>query len=123
MNLPQLLDHLREYEGKKFKAVSSADLKLDKDDKTDDNKDLTKNADNFAGYLKTIYGDKVADVKVSERLVDSPCILVSQAEGPSVQMEKMMKMMNKDYAYSKRVFEINKNNDLIQEMIRHMESN
>ncbi len=113
-----VLDHLREYEGKKFKAVSSADLKLDEKEKADDDKDLKKDADNFAGYLKTIYGEKVADVKVSERLVDSPCILVSQAEGPSVQMEKMMKMMNKDYAYAKRVFEINQNNDLIKELIR-----
>ena len=112
-----VIDHLREFEGKQFKIVSSADLKLDKEDKKED-KDLKKDSDNFAGYLKTIYGDKVADVKISERLVDSPCILVNQSEGPSVQMEKMMKMMNKEYAYAKRVFEINKNNVLIKELIR-----
>ncbi len=113
-----VIDHLREFEGKQFKIVSSADLKLDKEDKKDEDKDLKKDSDNFAGYLKTIYGDKVADVKISERLVDSPCILVNQSEGPSVQMEKMMKMMNKEYAYAKRVFEINKNNVLIKELIR-----
>ncbi len=113
-----VIDHLREFEGKQFKIVSSADLKLDKDDKKEEDKDLKKDSDNFAGYLKTIYGDKVADVKISERLVDSPCILVNQSEGPSVQMEKMMKMMNKEYAYAKRVFEINKNNILIKELIR-----
>jgi molecular chaperone HtpG len=113
-----VIDHLREYNGKKFKIVSSADLKLDNDDKKDENKDLQKDADNFAGYLKTIYGDRIADVKVSERLIDSPCILVNQSEGPSVQMEKMMKMINKDYSYAKRVFEINKDNELIKELIR-----
>jgi len=113
-----VIDHLREFDGKKFKIVSSADLKLDKDDKKEENKDLKKDADNFAVYLKTIYGEKIADVKVSERLVDSPCILVNQAEGPSVQMEKMMKMINKEYSYAKRVFEINKDNELIKELIR-----
>jgi len=113
-----VIDHLREFEGKKFKIVSSADLKLDKKDDKEEDKGLKKDSDNFAGYLKTIYGKKVADVKVSERLVDSPCILVNQAEGPSVQMEKMMKMMNKDYNYAKRILEINKDNTLIKELIR-----
>ncbi len=112
-----VIDHLREFDGKQFKIVSSADLKLDKEDKEED-KDLKKDSDNFTGYLKTIYGEKVAEVKISERLIDSPCILVNQSEGPSVQMEKMMKMMNKEYSYAKRIFEINKNNDLIKELIR-----
>jgi len=33
-------------------------------------------------------------------------------------MEKVIKMVNKDYSYSKKVFEINPDNALIKEMVR-----
>ncbi|MBU1338424.1 MAG: molecular chaperone HtpG, partial [Acidobacteria bacterium] len=61
---------------------------------------------------------RVADVKRSNRLVDSPCLLVHAPGAPSIQMEKMMKLSNKDYPFAKRVFEINPDNSLIREMMR-----
>jgi HSP90 family molecular chaperone len=33
-------------------------------------------------------------------------------------MEKVIKMSNKDYAFTKRIIEINQKNDLIKEMVR-----
>jgi molecular chaperone HtpG len=111
-----VVDHLREYEGKIFKMVESADIKLEKEKKTDN--DYLKDVDNYIGYLKTIYGDRIADVRISSRLVESPCILVHPADGPSVQMEKIMKMVNKEYKYAKKVFEINPDNNLIKEIVR-----
>jgi molecular chaperone HtpG len=56
-------------------------------------------------------------VKVSRRLVDSPCLLLNPADGPSVQMEKIMKMVNKDYRLSKRVLEINPGHPLIRKLV------
>lgn len=111
-----VIENLREYSGKTFKMVESADIKLDKEKEED--KDYLKDLDNFIGYLKKLYGDKIADVRISNRLVESPCILVHPTDGPSAQMEKMMKMMNKGYKYTKKVFEINQDNPLIREMVR-----
>ena len=76
-----------------------------------------KDAENLVTYLKTIYGEQVQDVKISRRLIDSPCLLLNPADGPSVQMEKIMKMVNKDYPLSKRVFEINPGHPLIRKMV------
>ena len=59
----------------------------------------------------------VADVRRSKRLVDSPCVLVHDAAAPSIQMEKIMRMANKDYSFSKRILEINPDNSLIEEMV------
>lgn len=110
-----VLDHLREFDKKPFKMAESADIPLE--EKVAGDKEVMKEAENLVTYLKTAYGEQVQDVRVSKRLVDSPCLLLNPADGPSVQMEKIMKMVNKDYQLSRRVLEINPNHPLINQMI------
>jgi molecular chaperone HtpG len=112
-----VLDHLREYAEKKFKMVESAEIKLDKAADIKD-EDYLKDAAGYVTYLKKLYGDRIKDVKVSQRLVDSPCILVHPADSPSLQMEKVMKIMNKDFAFTRRIMEINLNNTLIKGLVK-----
>jgi HSP90 family molecular chaperone len=111
-----VLDHLREFSQKAFKMAESADIPLE-DKAVASDEAAAKDAENLVTYLKATYGDQVQDVKVSKRLVDSPCVLLNPADGPSVQMEKIMKMVDKDYQLSKRVFEINPGHPLIMKMI------
>jgi HSP90 family molecular chaperone len=111
-----VLDHLREYDKKIFKMAESADIPLEEKTGAVDTAYL-KDVDNFITYLKTIYGDQIKEVKISKRLTDSPCLLLNPADGPSVQMEKIMKMVNKDYQISKRVLEINPEHALIKKMV------
>ncbi len=111
-----VLDHLREYEKKPFKMAESADIPLEEKSESADTPYL-KEVDSFITYLKTIYGEQIKEVKVSKRLTDSPCLLLNPGDGPSVQMEKIMKMVNKDYQISKRVLEINPEHPLIQKMV------
>jgi HSP90 family molecular chaperone len=110
-------DHLQQYKGKLIRPVEMADIKLEEDEKEKD-KEAVKEAENYASYLKTIYGDRIEDVKVSARLVDSPCILVSSKSGPSPQLERIMRLQNQKADFSKKVMEINPKNKLIKEMIR-----
>jgi molecular chaperone HtpG len=111
-----VLDHLREYEKKSFKMAESADIPLEEKNETADAAYL-KDAENLVVYLKTIYGEQIQEVKISRRLTDSPCLLLNPADGPSAQMEKIMKMVNKDYQLGKRVFEINPEHALIKKMV------
>jgi len=111
-----VLDHLHDYDQKAFKMAESADIALEEKSESADAAQI-KDAENLVTYLKTVYGDAIQDVKISKRLVDSPCLLLNPADGPSVQMEKIMKMVNKDYQLSKRVFEINPGHPLIQRMV------
>ena len=46
--------------------------------------------------IKEILGENVQDVKVSTKLVDSACCLVAPDTGMDVQMERIMKIQNKD---------------------------
>ena len=91
-------------------------MKMKKDEKKDE--ETTKEAENLATYLKTTYGDRIQEVRISHRLVDSPCILVNSKDAPSIQLERMMRMQNQKADFSKKVLEINPKNDLIKEMVR-----
>lgn len=113
-----VLDSLSVYKEKPFKAVESAEIELDKKPETEEDSVFRENLDKFIAYLKKLYGERVADVRVSKRLVDSPALLAHLSQGPSLHMEKIIKMMNKDYTYSKKVLEINPENPLIKEMVR-----
>lgn len=111
------IDHLQTYKGKMFRPVEGADIKLDEEEK-EETKEAAKEAENLATYLKTVYGEKIQEVKVSQRLVDAPCIMVSSKDAPSVQLERMMRMQNQKADFSKKILEINPKNDLIKEMTR-----
>jgi len=110
-------DHLQQYKGKLIRPVEMADVKLEEDEKEKDRKE-EKDAENLASYMKTIFGDRIEDVKISKRLVDSPCILVSSRSGPSPQLERIMRLQNQKADFSKKIMEINPKNRLIKEMIR-----
>ena len=117
------VDHLQQYKGKLIRPVEVADIKLEEEKTEEDKTDkeyllYMKNAKNFTTYLKTIYGDRIEEVKISERLVDSPCILVSSKGGPSPQLERIMRLQNQKADFSKKVLEINPKNKLIKEMVR-----
>lgn len=102
-----------EYEGKSFKSIEKADIKIEHNEESE----ITEEAKNdLLSYFKTVLGDKVEDVMESKRLVDSPVTLVIGAEGMDPQMEKMMQYMEKNYTLSKRILEVNINHQLIKNL-------
>ena len=97
----------------KLSKVAAKDEKDDKEPKKD-NKDFDK----LARRIKDILGDKVEDVKISERLVDSPAVLVGTTTGMSSQMEKMMQMANPNSMPMKKVMEINTKHPMIVNLLK-----
>jgi molecular chaperone HtpG len=89
-----VMEHLREFDGKPLKAAEKADLNLNESKKEGALDDATGKA--LAEWLKTTLGDKVGEVRVSQRLVDSPAVVVDADKYMTNSMRRMLKAMKKD---------------------------
>ncbi len=103
------LSHLRSYQNREFKLAESSSVQLDQAPEKAENPEIK----DLVAYLEKLYGPRVAGVRISKRLHESPAILVHDQQAPSRQMEKMIKMVDRDYQFSKRILEINPDHGLI----------
>jgi len=94
-----VMNNVREFDGKKLTAADHADVKLSDLPKPEGGltEDQTKD---LAKWLKDTLGERVAEVKASDRLVDSPVLALNADKFMSPHMRRMMKAMKKDEADS-----------------------
>ena len=115
------------YDGKKFVSITQGSIDLsDFNEKKDDKstkEDVSKKFKDLTEGIKKSLGDNVTDVKISDKLIDSACCLVAPDSGMDVQMEKIMKMQNKDFKGMPRILEVNPNHSLMNHMSKILKSN
>ena len=89
-----VMSHVREFDGKRLIAADHADVKLD-DLPTPPGADALTGEQStaLAVWLKETLGDRVAEVKASGRLVDSPALALSADKLMSPHMRRLMKAM------------------------------
>ncbi|KAJ1692631.1 hypothetical protein LUZ63_009329 [Rhynchospora breviuscula] len=115
-----LMQYLMDYEDKKFQNVSKEGLKLGKDSKLKDLKESFKELTNW--WKDVLSSENVDSVKISNRLADTPCIVVTSKYGWSANMEKIMQAQTlsdskqASYMKGKRVLEINPRHPIIKEL-------
>lgn len=107
-----LMNHLTEYKEVQFQNIARGKLDdLDeeqaKDKKNEEESDLVKR---FAEHL----GERVAEVRASQRLVDSPSCLVLNEFEMGAQMRKIMQAAGQAVPESAPTFEINLDHPLIK---------
>jgi len=93
-------NNLNEFEGKKIVAAEQDSDELPLEEKNDENdsesSDIPKDElTDLTGWLKETLGEKVAEVRESRRLVDSPAVVLSSTGTHS--MQRVMQAMNKDF--------------------------
>ncbi len=94
-----VMNNAREFDGKKLIAADHADVKLS--DLPQPEGALGEAAvKELTGWLQTTLGDRVAEVKASDRLVDSPVLAVNADRFTSPHMRRVMKAMNRSGADS-----------------------
>ena len=117
------VQQLKEYDGKKLVCCTKEGLQLDETEEEKAKKEEVKaQYEALCRLMKDILGDKVEKVLVSDRVVDSPCVLVTGEYGWSANMERIMKAQAlrdnsmSGYMASKKTLEINPDNAIMQEL-------
>ena len=121
------LQNLGEYEKKKLKNVAKGEFKLWEEDEELQKKKEKKIEKDFKPLIewwKKLLGAKVENIVVSQRLTDSPCIMVGTEHGYSASMERIQKAQafaNQDkitaqFLYARKTLEINPNHPAIKQL-------
>lgn len=113
------MSHLQEFDGKALQDISRGELDLGKladEEKDEDSSDKPEDSDAVVGKIKEVLGDRVADVRTTSRLTESPACLVLGQDEMGSQMRKIMEAAGQAMPESKPVLEVNAEHVLIQRL-------
>jgi molecular chaperone HtpG len=108
--------HLTEFEGKPLQSVAKGGLDLGALQDQEDQEQHHKGADELEDLtkrLKDALGDRVTEVRVSQRLTSSPACLVADEHGLGTHLERMLRAAGQQVPRSKPALEVNPTHPLV----------
>jgi len=118
-----MVQQLKEYDGKKLLSCTKEGLELeDTEDEKKKREEEKARFEPLCKLIKDVLGDKVEKVVVSNRIDESPCVLVTSEHGWTANMERIMKAQAlrdnsmTSYMVSKKTMELNPGNRIIDEL-------
>ena len=112
-----LTSHLAEFEGKKLQSVAKGELDLDKDEASE--KELekkVKSSEKLVKRMKKTLDDRVEDVRVTNRLTDSPACIVLNEHDMAMHMQRILKEAGHAMPSSKPILEINPDHPIVKKL-------
>jgi molecular chaperone HtpG len=115
-----VVQSMNTYKEKPVKSIAKGDITLEGEEEAEKEKEAKeKVAEEYkplVTFLKDALKEQVKDIRISRRLTDSACCLVSDEADMGVHMEKILKAMHKDMPATKRILEINPEHALLKTM-------
>ena len=111
-----ITQQLKEYGEHKLICVTKENLQLESEEDLEETK---KSFEKVCSHMKSVLGDEVEKVVVSNRLDSSPCVLVTNEYGWTANMQRIMKAQalranDMGMMMNKKSLEINPNNNIIK---------
>lgn len=123
------VQQLKDYDDKKLVSATKEGLEIDQTDEEKKAAEEEKASfENLTKKVKEVLGDKVEKVVLSDRIVTSPCCLVTGEFGWSANMERIMKAQAlrdnsmSSYMVSKKTMEVNPKHAIIVELKKKFEA-
>ena len=122
------LQHITEFEGKKFKSVTRGATNLDKisgDENADDDSDddaSSMDLNELIAAIKMELGEAVKDVRPSKRLTDSPVCLIADDGDMDVNLERLLKQHGQLQDGMPRILELNPDHRMVKKLAERAKS-
>lgn len=124
-----VVQQLKDYDGKSLVSVTKEGLELPEDEEEKKKREEAKTKfEGLCKVMKSILDNKVEKVVVSNRLVESPCCIVTSQYGWTANMERIMKAQalrdtsTMGYMAAKKHLEINPDHPIIENLRQKAEA-
>ena len=112
-----LVDVLRQFEGKDLCSASKGDLDLPESEQEKLNKEeQQKDLGPILSRIHKVLDQQVKEVRVTDRLTDSPACLVTDRDGMSTSMERRLREAGHAVPEQKRILELNPKHAVVQRL-------
>jgi molecular chaperone HtpG len=114
-----LVMHLTDFDGKQLQSVTRGELELGELDSEEDKKareEISEKMKPFIERIKDSLGEKVSEVRVTDRLTESPACIVGGEDEMGSQIARMMQAAGQKVPESKPILEVNPDHELIKQL-------
>jgi molecular chaperone HtpG len=113
-----MLVRLKDYQGHPLTNVATADLEIPEDEETgkDESSGSEMDYSELIERFKSQLGDQVIDVRITDRLADSPARLVDPEGALDQEMQHIYRYLDKDFEIPKKMLELNPRHTIIKRL-------
>jgi len=114
-----MLTRLENFQDYPLRNVASADLDLVKSEKPEGDLDSTLDEESHSrllGRFKSQLGEQVVDVRMTERLTESPARLVDPEGAPNQELQRVYRLLKQDFEIPKKVLELNPHHPILVQL-------
>ncbi|MBE9560521.1 MAG: molecular chaperone HtpG [Proteobacteria bacterium] len=111
-----LVSHLDEFDGKKLQSVARGTLDIDEEEDKKELEEAEKTFTSVIEHASKVLGDNVKEVRLSQRLTDSPSCLVMEENDMSAQMQQIMEAAGQYAPKSAPILELNPDHSLVKKL-------
>jgi molecular chaperone HtpG len=111
-----MLARLDKYQDHPFRNVATADLVLPENEQPKGETGPTLAEEDHARLLerfKTLLGERVADVRMTGRLSESPARLVDPEGAMNPELQRVYRLLNREYEVPKKILELNPHHPIL----------